>query len=251
MKGQELVDGKDRPLWWRMEHSGGLWALVLVEEAYAQDQGFDDVEASLEQGPRWSQWRSSRWALQLLWNAAADVLGANPSPMDLRKEPSGKPYLMNSGGVAVPVALAHTVGMGAAALADHPSLVGIGVDVERYSERFLRVASRISSMEDIAKVQGCVTGALEAEAAVLIWVIKEACYKAALTQVGLFGKNQLITRIEKNEDSIALDEPRWIGCVESNHAEASECPYERIEFEAGSFSQDHALWYWAVAWRKG
>ncbi len=251
MKGQELVEGKDRPLWWRMEHSGGLWALVLVDEAYAQDQGFDGQEASLERDPRWRQWRSSRWALQLLWNATADVLGANPSPMDLRKEPSGKPYLINADGAVVPMALSHTVGMGAAALADHPSLVGIGVDVERYSERFLRVASRISRMEDIAKVQSCVTGALEAEAAVLIWVIKEACYKAALTQVGLFGKNQLITRIEKNEDSIALDEPRWIGCVESNPEEASECPYEQIEFEAGSFSQDQARWYWAVAWRKG
>ena len=251
MKGQELVDGKDRLLWWRMEHPGGLWALVLVDEAYAQDQGFDGIEASLEHGPRWRQWRSSRIALQLLWNVAADALGTNPYPMDLRKEPSGKPYLMNSGGVAVPVALAHTVGMGAAALADHHSLVGIGVDVERYSERFLRVVSRISCAEDIAKVQGCVTGALEAEAVVLIWVIKEACYKAALTQKGLFGKNQLITRIEKKEVSTALDEPKWTGCVESNPAEVSECPYERIEFEAGSFSQGHALWYWAVAWRKG
>lgn len=45
MKGQELVDGKDRPLWWRMEHSGGLWALVLVDEAYAQGQGFDGIDA--------------------------------------------------------------------------------------------------------------------------------------------------------------------------------------------------------------
>jgi len=251
MKGQELVDGKDRPLWWRMEHSGGLWALVLVDEAYAQDQGFVGIDAPAELGARWSQWRSSRWALQRLWNAAAAALETNPSPLDLRKEPSGKPYLINADGAMVPLALSHTLGMGAAALAAHPGLVGIGVDVEQYSERFLRVASRVSSMDDIAKVQRCVTGSLEAEAAVLIWVIKEACYKAALTQEGLFGKNQLITRIEKNEDSIALDEPRWIGCVESNPEEASECPYERIEFEAGSFSQGHALWYWAVAWRKG
>lgn len=249
MKGQELVDGKDRPLWWRMEHSGGLWALVLVDEAYAQDQGFVGIDAPAELGARWSQWRSSRWALQRLWNAAAASLETNPSPLDLRKEPSGKPYLMNSGGVAVPVALAHTLGMGAAALAEHPGLVGIGVDVEQYSERFLRVASRVSSMDDIANVQRCVTGSLEAEAAVLIWVIKEACYKAALTQDGLFGKNQLITKIIKKEDSIAMHEPRWAGCVESNRTEASESPYERIEFEAGSFNQDQALWYWAVAWR--
>lgn len=149
----------------------------------------------------------------------------------------------------VPLALSHTLGMGAAALAAHPGLVGIGVDVEQYSERFLRVASRVSNMDDIANVQRCVTGSLEAEAAVLIWVIKEACYKAALNQDGLFGKNQLITRIEKKEDSIAMHEPRWAGCVESNRTEASESPYERIEFEAGSFSQDQALWYWAVAWR--
>jgi len=249
MKGQELVDGKDRPLWWRMEHSGGLWALVLVDEAYSQNQGFDGVEASLEQGPRWSQWRSSRWALQLLWNAAADALGTNPSPMDLRKEPSGKPYLINADGAVVPLALSHTVGMGAAALADHPSLVGIGVDVERYSERFLRVASRVSSMEDIAKVQGCVSGALEAEAAVLIWVIKEACYKAALTQEGLFGKNQLITRIEKKDLGRIYMVYGDIGTLEYLLENETQLPYERIEFEAGSFSQDQALWYWAVAWR--
>jgi len=251
MKGQELVDGKDRPLWWCLEHSGGLWALVLVDEAYAHDQGFDGIDVPTEQGSRWSHWRSSRWALQLLWNAAAAAFGMDSSPFNLRKEPSGKPYFMNSDGAVVPLALSHTVGMGAAALAGHPCLVGIGVDVERYSERFLRVVSRISGMEDIAKVQRCVTGALEAEAAVLIWVIKEACYKSALIQEGLFGKNQLITKIEKKEDPLALDESRWTGCVESNHADPSVCPSERIEFEAGSFSQDQALWYWAVAWRKG
>jgi phosphopantetheinyl transferase len=230
-----------------MDHSGGLWAVVLVDEAYAQTVDFDGIDAPPEQGIRCRQWRSSRWAMQLLWNTACSAHGVDTHALDFRKEPSGRPYLVNPAGIRVPVALAHTVGMGAAAQSGRHSLLGIGVDVERYSDRFLRVVSRVSCIDEIQKVQSCLQGGNEAEAAVLIWVIKEACYKSALNQDGLFGINQLITSLEKKESSYALEKQLWTGWVESNNSELSE----RIEFEAGSFKHDQSLWYWAVAWRKG
>ncbi len=137
--------------------------------------------------------------------------------------------------------------MGAAALPRHSSIQGIGADVEQFSERFLRVVSRVACTEEMEKVRGTILDGLETEAAVLIWVIKEACYKATLIQNALFGKNQLIRIIDKKYDSLESEEQRWAGCLVSGKTE----PYELIEFEAGSFCQDEALWYWAVAWTRG
>jgi 4'-phosphopantetheinyl transferase EntD len=149
--------------------------------------------------------------------------------------------------------------MGCAAMGLHKSIVGIGVDVERVSDRFLRVCPRISNQADGDQVfrSGIVQD--EAEGAALIWVIKEACFKAALDQDNLFGYNQLIKKIERTS---TLADMRWRGQVISGKGDSKE----KWEFEAGCLAHgvDHEgskpgdgnlssimPWIWAVAWANG
>lgn len=240
------MDGKDRPLWWRLEHASALWVMALVTEKKVQDTSLDEANSPKDRGARFRQWESSRTALKLLVEPC-EVNQVNIALVqDVRKEPSGKPYLINSFGEAVPVALAHTSGMGAAAIPLDHGISGIGVDVEQFSTRFLRVVSRIALVEEVEIARKAVPGNGEAEAAALIWVIKEACYKAAFVQDALFGKNQTIKTIELKEDSLDDDVRRWSGSLDSGKKDSMVSS----EFEAGTLRHDQALWYWAVAWRR-
>jgi phosphopantetheinyl transferase len=210
----EIVAGKDRPLKWSLEHSSGHWAFALVSE----DASIEDMKTR--------QWQSSRTALQHLRDTAGLEDLTLSLGLDVAKEPSGRPYVPDSSGYAIPVALAHTLGMGAAALPRRRVIAGIGVDVERLSERFLRVWSRIASHEDWKLVCDAGLNRQEALAAALIWVIKEACYKAALDQQSLFGHNQSIKSIEEHP---LKGHQGWAGqviCLNAN-------PVEIIDFEAG------------------
>lgn len=270
MIAQEIVDAKDRPGLWRLEHPSGLWAAAMVTEEYAGQFALADSvnrSESTNRDPKTRQWQSSRFALRHLWET-----GWQKGPMvglglDVQKQPSGKPYVLDSVGQALPLALAHTVGMGAAALVLQASILGIGVDVERLSDRFIKAWPRIASVPDWHQV--CKAGLMnqEAEAATLIWVIKEACFKAALVQKSLFGQNQIIETINIISKEGNL---RWVGQVLSGEKDHKEI----LEFEAGCLNgvfgsnlngvfgskgispkeidnQEGLPWFWAVAWTNG
>lgn len=243
----------DGPRAWCLKGPSGLWSMALVAEDEAWSWSQDRLNTIAQwpgcpKGPKgethpgYRQWLSSRTALYRL---------VEEGIQGLVRPAEGPPQLL-LGQERFPVSLTHTVGMGGAAVASPragDSLGGIGVDLERCSDRHARVLGRVSSDEEIRRVQGL---AGEEWGATLLWVIKEAAYKCNLIDGSQFGKNQEIIKLSINSKSIqGLPqgevstglEPAWSGeVVQGSNGK------ETVLVEAGClFHQGHA-WLWAVAY---
>jgi hypothetical protein len=96
----------------------------------------------------------------------------------------------------------------------------------------------------------------------LLWVIKEACYKGGLIEGSLFGKNQIITNLNKiaptsivqsdlvgipqgQQAGFTLNEcrPAWSGVVRQGLVHE-----EWMAFEAGWVDHGGRAWLWCVAY---
>ena len=199
--------------------------------------------------PAQTQWLSSRTALFLL---VGDDL------QRLARTPDGQPVLAGEGR-SLAVSLSHTPGMGAAASLGKAGLQRVGVDIECCSDRQARVLARISQEEEarlVREVAGPEMGAG------LLWVIKEACFKGGLIEGSLFGKNQIITTLNKitptsivpaesvgipqgQQAGFTLNEcrPLWSGEVRQGLM-----PEEWMAFEAGWVDHGGRAWLWCVAY---
>jgi hypothetical protein len=238
----------------------GSWGLALVpeESAWLWAESNPSIAAAWpgrpEGGkgqamPAQRQWLSSRSALFLL---VGDDL------QRLARTTEGQPVLGGEGR-SLAVSLSHTPGMGAAATQGHEGLQRVGVDIECCSDRQARVLARISQEEEarlVREVAGPEMGAG------LLWVIKEACFKGGLIEGSLFGKNQIITTLNKitptsilpaesvgkqrgQQAGFTLNEcrPLWSGEVRQGLM-----PEEWMAFEAGWVDHGGRAWLWCVAY---
>ncbi len=238
----------------------GSWGLALVpeESAWSWADSNPSIAAAWpgrpEGGngpamPAQRQWLSSRTALFLL---VGDDL------QRLARTTDGQPVLAGEGR-SLAVSLSHTPGMGAAASLGKAGLQRVGVDIECCSDRQARVLARISQEEEarlVREVAGPEMGAG------LLWVIKEACFKGGLIEGSLFGKNQIITNLNKitptssvpaesvgipqgQQAGFTLNEcrPLWSGEVRQGLM-----PEEWMAFEAGWVDHGGRAWLWCVAY---
>ena len=238
----------------------GSWGLALVpeEKAWSWADSNPSIAAAWpgrpEGGngpamPAQRQWLSSRTALFLL---VGDDL------QRLARTTEGQPVLAGEGR-SLAVSLSHTPGMGAAASLGKAGLQRVGVDIECCSDRQARVLARISQEDEVRLVRE-VAGPEMGPG--LLWVIKEACYKGGLIEGSLFGKNQIITTLNKiaptSSAPATLDDipqgqqagftlnqcrPAWSGEVRQGLT-----PEEWMAFEAGWIDHGGRAWLWCVAY---
>ena len=246
---------------WLARAENGSWELALVpeESAWSWAEWNPSVPSTWpgrpEEGigqalPARRHWLSSRTALFLL---VGDDL------QRLARTAEGQPVLGGEGR-SLAISLSHTPGMGAAAAnQDQPGLQRVGVDIECCSERHAKVLPRISQEEEVRLVME-VAGPEMGPG--LLWVIKEASYKSGLIEASLFGKNQIITTLNKiapttsapatlddipqgQQAGFTLNEcrPAWSG--EVRQGRNSE---EWMAFEAGWVDHEGRAWLWCVAY---
>jgi 4'-phosphopantetheinyl transferase len=117
------------------------------------------------------RWLASRYAVQLV---------SQQTPLELIKDPSGRPFL---GVERKPLSLSHCEGFVAAIHAD----VSVGIDVERVSSRVQKIKNYFMRDEELDLLGE------ENEALILAWSAKESIYKW-LGEKHLGYKSQLCIR---------------------------------------------------------
>jgi hypothetical protein len=250
----------ETPEAWIARAQNGSWGLALVPEEKAwswaeSNPSIADTWPGRPEGgigqamPAQRQWLSSRTALFLL---VGDDLRR------LARTTEGQPVLGGEGR-SLAVSLSHTPGMGAAATQGKTGLQRVGVDIECCSDRQARVLARISQEDEVRLVMEA--AGLEMGAG-LLWVIKEACYKGGLIESALFGKNQIITTLNKiaptssvPTDLVGIPQSQQVGFTlnECRPAWSGEVrqglmPEEWMAFEAGWIDHGGRSWLWCVAY---
>jgi len=232
---------------WIFRHPDALWAVAVRDEAEAgrawtAQGGLAGANAGAS-----TQWVSSRMALEALEEGLA---------VQLAKDGDGRPVLPQQ---EICVSLSHTGGLGAAALSRHPAVVGLGVDLEWLHPRMSRVLPRIATEEEQALLHAVLGGrATDGDEAWLVagllWVVKEAAFKAARDPGLLFGKEGqrvvAVAPLQPETPAVAKGgggSTRWQGTVNQGAA---------VDFYAGLGTSRLAEdphgepkhWVWAVAW---
>ncbi|MFM9061070.1 MAG: 4'-phosphopantetheinyl transferase family protein [Bacteroidota bacterium] len=243
----------DGPAAWHIQSSMGLWSMALVAEVVAQSWSQSRVktialwpdrpqEPVEDQQGRYGQWLASRTALYSLIGDGVHGLA---------RQPEGRP-LLRWNHQRVPVSLTHTAGMGGAVVATPGGmnrLVGLGVDLERCSDRHARVLGRVCGEDEIRRVHEIVG---DHWGPTLLWVLKEAAYKCNLIDGIQFGKNQEITKINKNTEFVQNLEEKERGdglkCLWNGVVVQGPGGKDTTGFEAGYLLFGGDTWIWAVAY---
>jgi 4'-phosphopantetheinyl transferase len=144
------LDPSGNLLLWRAEEES-VW---FKEQLNVVPELWDEYESLANEAIR-HRWLASRYAVQQV---------SQQSPLNLVKEPSGKPILLES---EHHISLSHCEGFVAAIHGDVP----VGIDVERISHRAQKIKNYFLRDEELVLLGE------ENEALILAWSAKESIFK--------------------------------------------------------------------------
>ncbi len=144
----------------------GIWHIAEEASELEKKLQLSPEEKSLldsfKDGKRYVHWLGSRVLIRTLLRTEAFI--------ELREDAKGKPYIVN---FPHRISISHSGDYAAVLLSEEAET---GVDIERISEKALRVASRFLSAEELEYLRD-VPPEIKAERAIRLWCAKEALFK--------------------------------------------------------------------------
>lgn len=176
-----------------------LWSMHLPSQTDMTTQilRFNQTDIAIEQvgekpsSPHHKRLLERQTAVSLL----ARLTGRND--LTIAHHSHGEPFITDSENYPVKdwsISVTHTRGYVAIAL----SAKSVGIDMETVTDKALRIAQRFTTEDEMTKFKRL--GLPEKLAATVVWTIKEAVYKVALTP-GIALLDIMITDLSVNDDN--------------------------------------------------